>query len=361
MITEQGPYRPLRNMSLANAYPVLQGYKNWAGIGYRFNFEDPLSFAKLGITAAYTPTTNLPASERGHIDIFGSYLGWRVAGSWNRSDFYDLFGPTKRSRKGYAAKLGYDWLLIYDDPQKLEAVFDFAYYDQIDTLPNAQNIDTNFTRLVTGEAGLRYTDLRRSLGAVDDEKGIAWSLIYTGNRVNGEITPQGRATLDYGIALPFAHTSLWLHTAGGIADGIAQHDGRELLLRRLRQQLRRRRPDQALPGVLLAARLRAERDKRAQFREGTGRAGPAARGLRIGRHGRISTSTWLRPSVFVAGLWTELGNATKRKDYASLGAQADLRFTILHWYDMTLSGWLRGGLPGAQRAGTEWMISLKIM
>ena len=110
LIVERGPYHPLRNISLANAYPVLQGYKDWAGIGYRFNFEDPLSFAKLGITAAYTPTTNLPASERGHVDIFGSYLGWRAAASWNRSDFYDLFGPTKRSRKGYAAKLGYDWL-----------------------------------------------------------------------------------------------------------------------------------------------------------------------------------------------------------------------------------------------------------
>ena len=49
-----------------------------------------------------------PADERGHIDITGRYLVWRGGLSWNRSDFYDLFGPTKRSRKGYAAKLGYD-------------------------------------------------------------------------------------------------------------------------------------------------------------------------------------------------------------------------------------------------------------
>ncbi len=360
LIIEQGPYRPLRNMSLANAYPVLQGYKNWAGIGYRFNFEDPLSFAKLGVTAAVTPTTNLPANERGHVDIFGSYLGWRAAASWNRSDFYDLFGPTKRSRKGYAAKLGYDWLLIYDDPQKFEAVFDFAYYDQIDTLPNAQNIDTTFTRLVTGEAGLRYTDLRRSLGAVDDEKGIAWSLFYIGNRVNGEITPQGRATLDYGIALPFAHTSLWLHTAGGIADGSHNATVANFYFGGFGNNyvddgpIKRYREYYSLPGFglnevsgLNFVKELVELDLPPVVFESVGRPD--------------FYLTWLRPSVFVAGLWTELGNATKRQDYASLGAQADLRFTLLNWYDMTLSFGVAVGYQGRQRAGTEWMISLKIM
>ena len=44
----------------ANAFPVLQGYKNSVGIGYHFNFEDPLQFASLGITAAYTPSSSLP-------------------------------------------------------------------------------------------------------------------------------------------------------------------------------------------------------------------------------------------------------------------------------------------------------------
>jgi len=71
--------------------------------------------------------------------------------------------------------------------------------------------------------------------------------------------------------------------------------------------------------------------------------------------------TWLQPTLFAAGLWTEPGNASLRKDYASLGAQADLRFTILHWYDMTLSVGYAVGYEGSRRAGTEWMVSLKIM
>ena len=35
---------------------MLQGYKNYVGLGYHANFEDSLGFARLGITAAYTPT-----------------------------------------------------------------------------------------------------------------------------------------------------------------------------------------------------------------------------------------------------------------------------------------------------------------
>ena len=48
LITAKGRAIPYRDMSLANAYPVLQGYKNTAGVGYHVNFEDPLGFASLG-------------------------------------------------------------------------------------------------------------------------------------------------------------------------------------------------------------------------------------------------------------------------------------------------------------------------
>jgi hypothetical protein len=70
---------------------------------------------------------------------------------------------------------------------------------------------------------------------------------------------------------------------------------------------------------------------------------------------------WLRPAVFAAGLWTNLRDASLRRGYASLGAQADLRFSILYWYDMTLSFGFAAGYEGSRRAGTEWMVSLKIM
>ena len=216
---KERPYVPLRRLELSNAFPVLQGYKNTIGAGYHANFEDPLHFASLGITAAYTPEEKLASDERGHVDITGRYGFWHGELSWNRPDFYDLFGPTERSRKGYAAKLGYDWLLIYDTPKRLDLLFDVAYYDKIDTLPNAQNIATSFTQLATAEIGLHYTDLQRSLGAVDDEKGVTWELVYYGSHVPGETAPQFRAGLDLGFPVPLPHSSIWLRSAAGVANG----------------------------------------------------------------------------------------------------------------------------------------------
>ena len=175
--------------------------------------------ASIGITAAYTPDSDFPADQQGHVNIKGSYLGWRGEFYWNRRISTTFSVRPSAARKGYAAKIGYDWLLIYDEPRKLEAKFDYAYYDQIDTLPGAQNVDTNFTRLTTAEVGLYYTDVRKSLGAVDGEKGLIWSAVATGSRVNGEITPQVRGTLDFGFDLPLPHSSIWLRGAAGAADG----------------------------------------------------------------------------------------------------------------------------------------------
>ena len=186
LITQRGPYKPLESVALSNAFPVVQGYKNSAALGYHFNFDDPLFFTNLGVTAAFSPDGKVSGDERTHVEVTGRYRFWRGSLSWNRSDFYDLFGPTKRSRKGLAAKIGYDDYLIYDEPRKLTLVYDLEYYDKIDTLPNAQNVNTTFTRLATAQVGLHYTDVRRSLGAVDDEKGLAWDIVVKGNKVRDE-------------------------------------------------------------------------------------------------------------------------------------------------------------------------------
>jgi len=359
LITGQGPWIPLRDMSLVNAFPVLQGYKDAVGIGYHFNIEDPLAFAKIGITAAYTPGQGVPGGQQGHVNIKGSYLGWRGEFYWNRTDFYDIFGPTKRSQKGYAAKVGYDWLLIWDEPRKLEAKFDYAYYDQIDTLPGAQNVDTAFTRLTTAEAGLYYTDVRRSLGAVDGEKGLVWSAVINTSRVKGVITPQLHGTLDVGLDLPLPHSSIWLRGAAGAADlknnatvanfyfgGFGNNyvdDG----------SIQRYRDWESFPGFGLQeisglnfVREMIEWNIPPVVFESAGTAAFHA--------------AWLRPAIFASAMVTNPGNSALRQNYENLGGQADLRFRILHWYDLTLSAGYAVGFRDGKRAGSEWMLSLKI-
>jgi hypothetical protein len=338
----------------------VQGYKNTFALGYQFNFEDPLQFASLGVTVAGTPGGSLPSDERSHVDITGRYQFWRAALSWNRSDFYDLFGPTKRSRKGLAAKLGYDWLLIYDKPRTLDLVFDIAYYDKIDTLPNAQNVDTDFTRLATGTVGLRYNDVRRSIGALDDEKGTKGALVYKGSYVDGELTPQVAGDLDLGFALPLAHSSIWLRSAAGFANGDRNSTVANFYFGGFGnnyvddKSIKRYREYGSFPGFAIDeisaqsfVREMVEWNLPPYVLESAGMPG--------------FYLTWLRPSVFAAGLWGDPGSAALRKSYASVGGQVDLSFTVLHRQDMTLSLGYAVGFQGRERAGGEWMISLKIM
>jgi hypothetical protein len=359
-VVKQGPYVPAHHLGVDNAFPVLQGYKNSIGFGYHVNVADPINFMNIGVTAAYTPTGNLPGDERGHFEVTGQYLGWRGSLSWNRSDFYDLFGPTKRSRKGYAAKFGYDDLLIWDDPRRLTLSYDLEYYDDIDVLPGAQNIETPFTRLLIGQIGLHYTDVRRSLGAVDDEKGVSWDVVVNANHVQDATPAQVRGNFDYGFALPIAHSSIWLRSSAGFGTGNRSNPVANFYFGGFgnnyvdSRTIKRYREYESMPGFgideiagLSFAREMVEWNLPPIVFES---AGTPALYL-----------NWLRPAVFASMLWTDPANASRRQDYTSMGTQLDLRFHVLHWYDMTLSLGYAVGFKGSHRSGDELMLSLKIL
>jgi hypothetical protein len=360
LVLRRDAYDPVRHVKLESGYPILQGYKDAAGVGYRVNFADPMNFVNVGIQAAYTPDGDLAKDERVHAAITANYLGWRGEVSWNKSDFYDLFGPTKRSRKGLAVKAGYDHILIWDDPRRMDAKFDLKYYDKIDTLPNAQNVETTFDRLLTAEAGVYYTDVRRSIGAVDDEKGLAWYLVATVNRVNHETISQVRGAFDYGWDLPLPNSSVWLRTAAGVATNKRDDPVASFYFGGFGNNyvdiypIKRYREYDAFPGFEINE-LSGTSFGRVQ---GEWNLPPVAF-ERVGWPGLHLT--WLRPAVFATALWTDPGREPYRKDFQNVGTQFDLRFSALHGYDMTLSVGYAVGFREGRRAGDEFMISLKIM
>ncbi|HZW75807.1 MAG TPA: hypothetical protein VFF43_19820, partial [Caldimonas sp.] len=359
-VKSTGAYRPLDELRLQNAFPVLQGYKKTAGVGYHVNFGDPLGFAHVGITAAYTPDQNLPGNERGHFGVEGRYLGWRAAMAWNRSNFYDLFGPTQRSRKGFAAKLGYDQFLVFEPPKRLDVSYDLAYYDKIDTLPGAQNIATTFDRLFTGEIALRYSDLRRSLGAVDDEKGVTWNAVATGHRMENSTVTQLRGGFDAGVPLPLGHSSVWSRSAGGIANGDRNNPILNYYFGGFGNNIvddgvvKRYREYQSMPGFGID-----EIGGRTFVKQTLEWNLPPLIFESLGKPSLHLQS--LRPAMFATALWTDPQDAALRRTFGSLGAQVDLRLSVLYWYDMTLSTGFAVGYRGSRRSGNEWMVSLKIL
>lgn len=355
LITDRGAYVPLRQLGFQSAYPVLQGYKKHAGLGVHFHIDDPLTLATIGITAAYTPSSGVPENERGHVDVRYRYLGWHAGAAWNRSDFYDLFGPTIRSRRGFQADVGYDRPLIFDEPRRLDLKTELAYYHNLDALPEAQNIAATAERLTTAEAGLYFTDTRRSRGAVDDEKGVVANLVLGLNDPQGGRTiPQLHGAFDFGFALPLGHTSLWLRNAAGAADGERSDPYANFFLGGFGNNYvdsrseKRYREHYAFPGFELNE-LRGRSFTRHMLELNLPPAVFASLGT------PAYHLAWLRPAVFGSVLYAE------QQRYNNVGAQIDLRFSVLHWYEMTLSAGYAAGYRGGSRSGEEWMVSLKIM
>jgi hypothetical protein len=363
-VTRRGPYFPLRNLGIHAAYPVVEGYKNSVGLGWHLALEDPLRFASLGITGAYSVDGKVPAREKGHIALDGRYLGWHGGLSWNRSDFYDLFGPTKRSRKGYAARLGYDYPLIYDLPRRLDIKSEVAFYEGLDALPNFQNVAAPVDRLVTGEVSLSYSLLRKSLGAVDDEKGLAWEVVLDASLAHDNVIPQARVGLDFGFPLPLHHSSLWFRSAAGASGGDRADPLANFFFGGFgnnyvdNRSIQRYQEHYSFPGFRLneIGGLRGAHDFARQMVEAKL---PPLVFEKVGTPAFYLT--WLRLSLFASALWTDVEFSGLHDHYASTGAQVDLRFTLLHWYDMTLSAGYAVGSRGWQRAGDEWMLSLKIL
>ena len=359
LVRERGEYVPLEQLKLRHAYPVLQGYRAARGAGLHASFGDPLGFVQIGITAAVTPGQDLPADERGHFEVSGRYLGWHASVAWNRSSFYDLFGPTKSGRRGFAATLGHDRVLLLEPSRKLEARSKLAYYEGLDSLPGAQNVQARFERLVTAEAGLHYTAVQRSLGAVDDEKGVAAAATVLVSRAAGHVVTQPVLRLDAGVALPLPHASVWSRTAAGGTAGtaslpIARHYFGAFGNNRVDDgPVQRYREPTSLPGFDIDAV-----SGRSFVRQMVELNLPPAVFESLGTPGLHLQS--LRPAIFAAGLWTEPLSAARRR-HASVGAQADLRFSVLHWYDMTLSFGVATSLQCGRRVGREWMVSLKLL
>jgi hypothetical protein len=365
-IIGRGTFIPWHSLGLENAYPVLQGYKNSAGLGYHVNIADPLGFARIGITGAYTPIGSLPESQRYHFDVTGDYLGWHGELAHNLSDFYDLFGPTKISRKGDEAKFGYEQLLIYDDPRRLTVKYEVAHFENIDTLPQAQNVPSTFTRLTREQVALAYTDVRRSIGAVDDEKGISWGAVATEYQADGGSVSQLRGNIDLGVDLPLAHTSLWLRTAAGISNGASRDPLSSFYFGGFgnnyvdKGTIKRFENYDSLPGFAIDA-IGGQRFERVMLEANL----PPIVFESEGVPGFYAN--WLRTSIFGAALSTSnsepdlITSLPAARTHVSLGAQSDLHFSVLYWNELTLSLGYAAGFENSRRVDNELMISLKIM
>ncbi|HEX9615368.1 MAG TPA: hypothetical protein VGA55_07660, partial [Bacteroidota bacterium] len=219
VVTWSGEYGGLSELKLASLYPIAEGFKEFAAYGLRLNLSDPLLMHSVDLTASYTPNKILPPDERLHGSVHYKIWNWKFSGTYNGADFYDLFGPTKQSRKGYSLTAGYDDFLVYDEPEVLEYQITLGGFAGLERLPQFQNVSTSFDRFYSLNARLEYHSVAKSLGAVDEETGSRWHLVSHTNLVNKKLFPRVNLTGAYGFLLPINHSSVWLRASAGFSPG----------------------------------------------------------------------------------------------------------------------------------------------
>ena len=288
---------------------------------------------------AWSPDRRLPSSERVHLDAEYQRYDWRGrarAGTTPTSTICS--GPTKTSRKGYVVGSATQHADLRRAaaarPRRRAAML----AGNLDRLPEYQNVPVDVDRLYTLDATLTYTDVRNSLGSVDDETGRRVVVVGRGElrrRRAGRRDSTGRSIA--GWRCRCGHSSVWLRSAAGFSPADRDEPFANFYLRRLRQQLRRPRRREALPRVLQLSRRRAQRDRRPQLRQVDWSSGTCRRGASSARARRASTRPGCGRRVFVGGLVTNLDAPDARTEVADVGGQLDFRLSALSALDLTLS------------------------
>ncbi|MDH4156660.1 MAG: hypothetical protein OEW00_05235 [candidate division Zixibacteria bacterium] len=360
LIVDTGHYHGLSGIDLTSAYPVVEGYKHYTAVGYRLNFSDPVEMHHSDLTVSYTPASQVPSDERWHVRWNYDHFGWSLDFKYNGADFYDLFGPTKTSRKGYVLGGRRTQTLVFDGPREAEYSAGVTWYTGLEKLPDYQNIATFYDEFFTFDASLSFKNLRASYGAIDYEKGHDWELMTSGTLVNGKLHPRVHGGFSLGLPLPLHHTSVWFRGSTGYAYGDRADPFANFYFGGFgnnwvdRLAVQRYRSPASFPGTDLNAIAGKNFGK---FM--TEISLPPVRFRRFGIPSFYMT--YARTALFATGIVTNYDRDDLRRVLANAGAQIDFRFEFLSHLRLTLSVGYATAFEENRKTSDEFMVSLKLL
>ena len=360
LITSQGKYHPGERLKLAAMYPIVEGYKQAISPGYFVHFEDPMQFTQINASLSVTPFKDLRTKERLHAKVQLKSLNWDVQAWHNLADFYDIFGPVLRSRKGDAVIIAYDKTQVYDPPRQLDLFGSLATYFGLENLPNAQNI-LSPKNVVSLEAGAKYTNTRKALGGVDHEKGIQWRVLGDLDFSPNEslLFPKIYGGIDYGIPLAMRNSSVWVYASGGLGWGKPLHPLAAFYFGSFRNNYVDNRPEKRYREMESFPGFEIDEIEARRFAKLTGEWNlPPIRFAEVGTPAFFLS--YVRPAIFGGGLLTKAPDGSGHH-YYDLGTQLDLNFTVALRLPMVFSVGAAAGWEDGHYRKTELLASLKIL
>ena len=205
--------------------------------------------------------------------------------------------------------------------------------------------------------------MRGTIGAIEAEKGVLWSLNADNSVVLSELYPQFYATFDWGLLLPIDHSSLWLRTAAGYSLGDADESFANFYFGGFGNNwidhaasVNRYREFYSFPGAELNAIGGTNFGK--ALLEWTL---PPLRFKRIGVASLYAN--WARLALFTSAIGTGLDVDDEKweRKLMNVGAQLNLKVVLFTSLESTFSvGYARAMEQHAETAD-ELMVSLKIL
>jgi hypothetical protein len=359
-IERQGTYRSARELSLESIFPIVEGYKDSIGAGVHARFSDPIGFSTVHVTGSYRPDSELSSKERAGAALRFEHEYWQAGANWNAGDFYDIFGPTKRSREGYNAFVAYDRPILYRPPETVRVNWKLAAYGDLDALPNFQNIPSPSDKLYTGEVGIEHRNVRSSIANVDDETGFIWGALAHAYGADGDVVPGLVGRFDVGFALPARHSSIWWRNALGGSTGDRDDPLANFFFGGFGNNYvddgdaKRYREVLSMPGFEIDA-IGGRTFAKSMLEWNL----PPLRFESVGTPGFYVP--WARSALFATALSTDFEDGTVRDTVYNVGLQIDFEMHVMHRLPMMLSFGYAAGFADGDRDDDEFMISLKVL
>ena len=295
--------------------------------------------------------------------------------SYNKADFYDLFGPTRRSRKGISFGVDYENSIVYDPPQILDFSLGLAGYYGLDQSPEFQQINFDEDQFNTNlfydlHTSLSFSNIKRSVGAVDGEKGVRTSLTLSSSISEGKLYPKAFGNFDFGVQLPINHTSLWFRNAFGNSFSESINPFTRFGFASFGNNYIDHMSSKMYRGIFSFPGISFDSDRiliaKRFFKTMIELVMPPIRYRKLGFFNFFATNT--TPSIFMGRLFsydyisTLPGTPEIRENFSNIGVQLDTKLVMFSHLSAVFSvGWARAFDNNKiyNKSYDEWMISLK--
>jgi hypothetical protein len=356
-----GEYKAAKRIGLASIIPVVEGYRDTFAVGARLHFADPVGMNSINLTAAISEQdADRDDEEQLHLRFRYDHFPWSIQAGHNSSDFYDLFGPTKVSRKGTWARVGMENYIINRRPRTFKYHFDISGYTGLDTVPEYQNIAATSDEYVSLSGGLNYNHLRGTIGGIEAEKGLSWDFGSVNNYVDGELLSRAYTNFDFGFLTPIDHSSIWLRSSAGYSFGDPEQTFSNFYFGGFGNNwvdhlsAKRYREYYSFPGLELNE-IEANNYGKLTLEWTL----PAVKFRRLGAPGFYAN--WMQFSLFSSGIVANFTGDLEQRELGTAGVQVDFKVVMFSNLESTLSfGWASAFEEG-HGPEREIMASLKLL